>query len=67
MRYAPEALEAAASLAARYVTDRFLPDKAISMLDLAGSRLPPRGRDRVEVADVAEVVASSPGFPRSGC
>ena len=38
LKYAPEALEAAASLASRYVTDRFMPDKAISVADLAGSR-----------------------------
>jgi len=34
-----EALEAAASYAARYVTDRFMPDKAIDLIDEAGSRV----------------------------
>ncbi|MFT4299274.1 MAG: ATP-dependent Clp protease ATP-binding subunit [Aeromicrobium sp.] len=34
-----EALVAAATLADRYVTDRFLPDKAIDLIDEAGSRL----------------------------
>ena len=34
-----EALEAAAQLAARYVNDRFLPDKAIDLIDEAGARL----------------------------
>ncbi|GAA1177523.1 MULTISPECIES: ATP-dependent Clp protease ATP-binding subunit [Nesterenkonia] len=34
-----EALEAAASLAHRYVNDRFLPDKAIDLIDEAGARL----------------------------
>ena len=34
-----EALVAAANLADRYVTDRFLPDKAIDLIDEAGSRL----------------------------
>ena len=38
-----DALGAAASLADRYVTDRFLPDKAIDLLDEAGSRLQIRG------------------------
>ncbi len=33
------ALQAAASLAARYVPDRFLPDKAIDLVDEAGSRV----------------------------
>ncbi|MGD1903876.1 MAG: ATP-dependent Clp protease ATP-binding subunit [Geitlerinemataceae cyanobacterium] len=34
-----EALEAAASLADRYINDRFLPDKAIDLIDEAGSRV----------------------------
>ena len=34
-----DALEAAAQLAARYVNDRFLPDKAIDLIDEAGARL----------------------------
>lgn len=34
-----EALEAAAKLADRYISDRFLPDKAIDLMDEAGSRV----------------------------
>ncbi|MCI6573882.1 MAG: ATP-dependent Clp protease ATP-binding subunit [Actinomycetaceae bacterium] len=34
-----EALEAAATLADRYINDRFLPDKAIDLIDEAGARL----------------------------
>jgi len=34
-----EALESAAKLSARYVTDRFLPDKAIDLIDEAASRV----------------------------
>ena len=34
-----EALEAAATLAARYISDRFLPDKAIDLMDEAGSKM----------------------------
>jgi ATP-dependent Clp protease ATP-binding subunit ClpC len=37
--YAEEALEAAVYQSARYITDRFLPDKAIDLLDEAGSRV----------------------------
>lgn len=37
-RYEPEALEAAAQLAERYLTDRNLPDKAVDLLDEAGSQ-----------------------------
>jgi ATP-dependent Clp protease ATP-binding subunit ClpC len=63
VRYARPAVEAAASLAARYVTDRQNPDKAVSLLDLAGSRVARAGRERVEVKDVAEVVARIAGLP----
>ncbi len=34
-----EAIESAAHLAARYVPDRFMPDKAIDLIDEAGSRV----------------------------
>jgi ATP-dependent Clp protease ATP-binding subunit ClpC len=34
-----ESLEAAAKLADRYISDRFLPDKAIDLIDEAGSRV----------------------------
>ena len=37
--YAPEALEAAARLSHRYVTERHLPDKAIDLIDEAASKL----------------------------
>ncbi len=36
--YSPEALESAAKLSKRYLTGRFLPDKAIDIIDEAGSR-----------------------------
>src|SRR6266496_841495 len=37
--YRDEALEAAVFQSSRYITDRFLPDKAIDLLDEAGSRV----------------------------
>lgn len=37
--YTPDAVEACVSLTTRYITDRFLPDKAIDALDEAGSRV----------------------------
>ncbi len=36
--YTPEAITAAVTLSNRYIQDRFLPDKAIDLLDEAGSR-----------------------------
>jgi ATP-dependent Clp protease ATP-binding subunit ClpC len=63
LKYAPESLQAAASLSSRYINDRFLPDKAISVLDLAGSRCHREGRSVVEPADVARVVAKIAQLP----
>ncbi|QPK79460.1 ATP-dependent Clp protease ATP-binding subunit [Corynebacterium lizhenjunii] len=37
--YTDEALKAAASLSDRYINDRFLPDKAVDLLDEAGARM----------------------------
>ncbi|MCJ2171869.1 ATP-dependent Clp protease ATP-binding subunit [Lactobacillus kefiranofaciens] len=39
VRYTDEAIESAAKLSSRYIQDRFLPDKAIDLLDEAGSRM----------------------------
>ncbi|MET9432145.1 MULTISPECIES: ATP-dependent Clp protease ATP-binding subunit [unclassified Streptomyces] len=39
VRYAPEALLAAVELSDRYITERFLPDKAIDLIDQAGARV----------------------------
>lgn len=39
VKYTDEAIEWAAKLSARYIQDRFLPDKAIDLLDEAGSRM----------------------------
>ncbi len=39
VKYSQEALEAAVKLSDRYITDRYLPDKAIDVLDEAGSRV----------------------------
>ena len=39
VHYTDGAIEAAVKLSARYIQDRFLPDKAIDLLDEAGSRM----------------------------
>ncbi len=48
-----EALEHAAKLSDRYITDRFLPDKAIDVIDEAGARA--RIASQVPPADVEEL------------
>jgi len=39
LKFTDDALEAAAHLGDRYISDRFLPDKAIDLIDEAGSRV----------------------------
>ncbi len=50
--YDSEAIEAAVELAARYITDRALPDKAIDLLDEAGSRVKLRRYQSLQVAEL---------------
>src|SRR2546423_9570293 len=44
VRYTPDALEAAVYQSSRYIPDRFLPDKAIDVIDEAGARVKLRVR-----------------------
>lgn len=72
-----EALDAAAKLADRYISDRFLPDKAIDLIDEAGSRvrlinsqLPPEAKEldkelRVVLKEKDEAVRSQE-FDKAG-
>jgi ATP-dependent Clp protease ATP-binding subunit ClpC len=52
VRYTDEALVAAAELSDRYVADRYLPDKAIDLIDQAGARV--QLRSHVPTVDVRE-------------
>ncbi len=61
--FLPEALDAAVRLSGRYIADRFLPDKAISLLDLAGSRSRRKAQGQVGRAEVARLVAEGTGIP----
>ncbi len=51
--YTPGALEISALLSRRYITDRFLPDKAIDLIDEAGSRK--RIHNSVRPTELAEL------------
>ncbi|MGW6503841.1 ATP-dependent Clp protease ATP-binding subunit [Nonomuraea angiospora] len=53
VRITDEALDAAATLSDRYISDRFLPDKAIDLMDQAAARV--RLRSRTPGADVREL------------
>ncbi len=63
VRFAPEAIAAAVAWSARYVPERALPDKAVSLLDLAGARARRRGESEVGRELVADVVTESTGVP----
>jgi ATP-dependent Clp protease ATP-binding subunit ClpC len=65
VRFSDEALVAAVTMADRYITDRFLPDKAVDLIDQAGARTRLRGEPAREVtaADIAAVVSRSTGVP----
>jgi len=63
VRFSPAALEAACRMTARYVRDRFLPDKAFAAIDLAGSRARREGKVEVDHDDVARAVARMAGLP----
>ena len=67
VRYAPAALEAAAVLSAKHINDRYLPDKAIDVIDEAGARQRLLTKDeRKELlveADIELVVARMARIP----
>ncbi|HEX3345678.1 MAG TPA: ATP-dependent Clp protease ATP-binding subunit, partial [Polyangiaceae bacterium] len=63
VRFAPDAMAAAVAWSARYVPERALPDKAVSLLDLAGARARRRGETEVTREQVADVVSESTGVP----
>ena len=68
LRITDEAVSTAIRLSTRYICDRYLPDKAIDLLDEAASRVRVEGspsRTQVEASDVAEVVSAWTGVPAS--
>lgn len=67
VRYTNGAIEAAAELSARYITDRFLPDKAIDVMDEAGAaqKILPRSKQKKVIgkAQIEAVVAKIARIP----
>jgi ATP-dependent Clp protease ATP-binding subunit ClpC len=61
--YADEALASAVGWCVRYLPGRALPDKALSVLDLAGARARRRALATVNSAAVAEVIAELTDMP----
>ena len=64
--YSDEAIEACVKMADRYITDRCLPDKAIDVMDEAGSMVRlknPKRIGQVTSEDVAAVMSVMTGIP----
>jgi len=64
--YTEPALKAAAELSAKYLNDRYLPDKAIDVIDEAGAfiRLSgPSTRKKINPADIEKIVAKMARIP----
>ena len=63
VRYLDEALALGVAWSVRYLPGRALPDKAVSILDLAGARTRRRAKGEVTADAVAEVVAELADMP----
>ncbi len=65
IRYSKNAIKAMAELSDRYINERFLPDKAIDVMDEVGSmfRLESRLNSMVKVTDVEKVVSKIARIP----
>ncbi|MES2605055.1 MAG: ATP-dependent Clp protease ATP-binding subunit ClpA, partial [Pseudomonadota bacterium] len=67
LRYTDKALRAAAELASRYINDRYMPDKAIDVIDEAGAfqRLQSASKRKkiIQVSDIEKVIAQIARIP----
>jgi len=67
VKYSAKALRAAVELSSRYINDRFLPDKAIDVIDEAGANqqlLPPSRRKKtIGVADIESIISKIARIP----
>jgi ATP-dependent Clp protease ATP-binding subunit ClpA len=67
IRYTNGALRAAAQLSAKYINERFLPDKAIDVIDEAGARqqlvVASKRKKTISVTDIEAIVAKIARIP----
>ena len=63
VRYTDEALRVCVALTERYITDRHFPDKAVDVLDEAGSRARIAEAAEITAADIEAVITSMTGIP----
>ena len=65
IKYSDKALKTAAELSSRYINDRNLPDKAIDVIDEAGSRKRLKNKtSRISEIDIEEIVALMAKVPK---
>jgi ATP-dependent Clp protease ATP-binding subunit ClpC len=62
VRFTDQAIVSAANLADRYLADRFLPDKAIDLIDEAGSRM--RIHRKTDIPEIVEIDGKLAGIRR---
>ncbi len=58
-----EAVKQAVRLSVRYLTDRFLPDKAFDLIDEAATIASAEGKDSITEEDIAQVLKDKTGIP----
>lgn len=63
IQYADNVVEVITALSDRYVADRFMPDKAIDVLDEAGSMVRLAGSGVVTEDDIRKVISTMTGVP----
>ncbi|WP_448549807.1 ATP-dependent Clp protease ATP-binding subunit ClpA [Thalassotalea fusca] len=67
IRYTNKALRAAAQLSAKYINERFLPDKAIDVIDEAGAKqqllVPSKRKKVINNTDIESIVAKMARIP----
>ena len=65
IKFSDEALQSAIDLSVKYIHDRFLPDKAIDIIDDAGAHFMLRGKSNVTIEqdDIADIVSKMLKLP----
>ncbi|MBU0975825.1 MAG: ATP-dependent Clp protease ATP-binding subunit [Patescibacteria group bacterium] len=61
--FSDDVIEACASLSKRYIQDKFLPSKAIGLLDEASSKVALENRNLVSVDDLKAIISEKTGIP----
>ncbi|MDQ8819874.1 ATP-dependent Clp protease ATP-binding subunit [Streptococcus ruminantium] len=63
LKISSEAVRQAVRLSVRYITDRFLPDKAFDLIDEAATIASVEGKESVTEVDIAQVLKDKTGIP----